>query len=69
METLTNLVRRDKSATRQAENLNIILGPHRLRGVTLEEANAMATNGNGYIREGNALRLISSEAFEQMVRS
>lgn len=69
MQTLTNHPPRGKSATRQAESINIILGPHRLRGVTLKEANAMALNGNGYIREGNALRLISSEAFEQDERS
>lgn len=69
MQILTNQLQRGNRATRQAQTLNIILGPHRLRGVTMEEANAMACNGNGYIREGNALRLISSEAFEQMVRS
>ena len=69
MDTIANAASRGKPATRQAENLNIILGPYRIRGVSMEEANAMALNGNGYIREGNAMRLISSEAFEQMVRS
>lgn len=69
MPNLATPASRGKPATRQAENLNIILGPYRIRGVSMEEANAMALNGNGYIREGNALRLISSEAFEQMVRS
>lgn len=69
MSNLASAAPRDKSATRQAKNLNIILGPYRLRDVSPEEANAMARNGNGYIREGDALRLIHSEAFEQMVRS
>jgi hypothetical protein len=69
MPNLANAAPRGKSATGQAKSLNIILGPYRIRGCTFEEANAMAINGAGYIREGNALRLILSEAFEQMVRS
>lgn len=66
---LTNHAACDKPATRQAQNLNIILGPHRLRGCTEMEALAMAHNGQGYIRRGNDLTLINSEAFAQEVRS
>lgn len=32
MDTIANAASRDKRATRQAENLNIILGPYRIRG-------------------------------------
>ena len=68
-QVLTNGAACDKPATRQAKNLNIILGPHRLRDCTEMEALAMAHNGQGYIRRGNDLTLISSEAYAQEERS
>lgn len=68
-QVLTNHVSCDKPATRQAKNLNIILGPYRMRDCTEMEALAMCHNGQGYTRRGNDLILISSEAFEQAVRS
>jgi hypothetical protein len=64
--TIANDAARDKSATRQAEKFNIILGCHRLRDCTVDELLAMALNGCGYVRRGNEFTLFSSEAFEQL---
>lgn len=63
MQTLTNQIARDKSATRQAENINIIVGCIRATGWTMEELTGAVLNGAGLIRDGNAFRLISSEAY------
>lgn len=68
-QVLTNHGLRGKRATRKQKPINIILGPHRLRGCSIMEALAMVHTGGGYIRKGNDLTLIYSEAWGQAVRS
>lgn len=54
-----------KSATPQAESFNIIIGCQRATGWTGKDLIGLVLNGAGLIRDGNAFRLIASEAFEQ----
>lgn len=65
MQTLTNQNDRDKSATVKSKPINIIMGSFRVRGANWLDVLDMIGNGKGLIRDGNAFRLISSEAFEQ----
>lgn len=65
MQTLTNQSESDKSATPQAESFNIIIGCQRATGWTGTDLIGVVLNGAGLIRDGNAFRLIASEAFEQ----
>ena len=65
MQTLTNQSDRDKSATEQAESFNVIIGCQRASGWTGTDLIGLVFNGAGLIRDGNAFRLIASEAFEQ----
>lgn len=64
-DTLTNHEAECKSATPQAENINIIVGCIRATGWSLQDLAGAVGNGAGYIRDGNAFRLISSEAYGQ----
>lgn len=69
MENVANQSNRDKSATAQAQSINVILGVHRIRAANWLDVIGMVVNGTGLIREGTGFRLIHSEAFEQGVRS
>jgi len=63
--TLTNQSRECNSATAQAETFNLIIGCQRATGWTGSDLIGLLMNGAGLIRDGNAFRLIASEAFEQ----
>ncbi len=65
MQTLTNQNDRDKSATVKLESFNVIIGCQRASGWTGTDLIGLVFNGAGLIRDGNAFRLIASEAFEQ----
>lgn len=67
--TVANHDARGNPATAQANNPNIILGCHRITANGWAEVLGMVINGCGLVREGNAFRLIHSEAFEQLVLS
>jgi hypothetical protein len=66
MQTLANHDTRDKSATVKPKPINIIMGSFRVCGANWLDVLDMIGNGKGLIRDGNAYRLISSEAFEQL---
>lgn len=65
MQTVANQISDGNKATPQAESINVIIGCQRASGWTLSDLVGLAFNGAGFIRDGNAFRLISSEAFEQ----
>jgi len=65
METLTNLVRRDKCATRQAQNtLCVIVGWRRICG-TWADIHEVVPSGVALVRETTGFRLMHSEAYAQ----
>jgi len=65
MNTIANSDRNCNSATVKPETVNIILGAYRVRGSDWLDVIGMVLNGTGLIRDGNAYRLIQSEAYEQ----
>lgn len=69
MQTVANQISDGNKATPQAESINVIMGAYRIRGADWLDVIGMVVNGTGLIRDGNAFRLVHSEAFEQGARS
>ncbi len=50
--------------TQANSEMGIVVGPHRMRAATWEDAIGLVRNGAGYVRDGGDLRHITSDAYE-----